>query len=166
MRWRMVQSLSSYKSSTLSNPILWHTKLIACTYSEWIKVERAINSDLLLVDKWYYLNNLERNKAKYEAIVMGKRWNKLTFRCENAIIHINSSLKILGVNINDLLKFDNHLFKISRKVLQQIVVARHLKKLFFFLSKLDVICIYLSMLRMLNIVLNHGTFVAKVLLTN
>jgi len=114
---------------------------IACTYSEWIKVERAINSDLLLVDKWYYLNNLERNKANYETIVMGKRWNKQTFRCENTIIHINSSLKILGVNINDLLKFDNHLFKISRKVSQQIVVARRLKKMLPFETGRD---LYLS----------------------
>ena len=37
------------------------------------EVERAINSDLALVDKWYDLNGLnKRNNSKYQAIVIGK----------------------------------------------------------------------------------------------
>ena len=73
-------------------------------HSECTEVERAINSDLALVDKWYYLNGLKRNNSKYQAIVMGKTQNKQTFRCENTIIPLTSHLEMLGVNIDDQLK--------------------------------------------------------------
>ena len=88
------------------------------------EVERTINSDLALVDKWYDLNGFhKRNNSKYQAIVMGKTSNKPTFRCKITIIHITSHLQMLGDNIDDQLKFDNYgVSKVSRKVSQQIAV--------------------------------------------
>ena len=48
---------------------------------------------------------------------MGRTENKLTFRCKNTIIPITSNLEMLGVNIDDQLKFDNYdVSKVSRKV--------------------------------------------------
>lgn len=96
-------------------------------------VFRQINGTIWIISKETRQNMKPLSWAKDET-----NWH---FRCENTIIHINSSLKILGVNISDLLKFDNHLFKISRKVSQQIVVARRLKKMLPFETGRD---LYLS----------------------
>ena len=55
-------------------------------HSECTEVERAINSDLALVEEWYNLNGLKKT------IVRGKIQNKPNFRCENTIIPITSQL--------------------------------------------------------------------------
>ena len=108
-------NLSSYADDT--NIVYAHTE-----------VERAINSDLAFVDKWYDLNGLnKRNNSKYQAIVIGKTQNKPTFRCKITIIpitpHLFPHLEILGVNIDYQLKFDNYdVSKVSTKVSQQIAV--------------------------------------------
>ena len=104
-------NLSSFAEDT--NIVYAHTE-----------VERAINSDLALVDKWYDLNGLnKRNNSKYQAIVIGKTQNKPTFRCKITIIPITPHLEMLGVNIDDQLKIDNYdVSKVSRKVSQQIAV--------------------------------------------
>ena len=88
------------------------------------EVDRAINSDLALVDKWYDLNGLnKRNNSKYQAIFIGKTQNKPTFSCKITIIPITPHLEMLGVNIDDQLKFDNYdVSKVSTKVSQQIAV--------------------------------------------
>ena len=85
-------------------------------HSECTEVERAINSDLALVEKRYDLNGLKKNNSKHQAIVRGKIKNKPNFRCENTIIPITSQLEMLGVNINNQLKFGNHVSEVSRKV--------------------------------------------------
>ena len=90
------------------------------------EAERAINSVLALVDKWYDLNGLKRNNSKYQAIFMGKTQNKPTFRSEN-IIPITSHSKMLSVNVDDQLKFNNHVSKVSNKVSQQIAVFSSLR---------------------------------------
>ena len=95
---------------------------ICCAHIESPEVERKISWDHALVDKWYDMNGLKRSNSKYQAIVKGKTQNKPTYRCENTIIPITSHLEILGSNIDDQFKFDNHVSEVSRKVSQQMVV--------------------------------------------
>ena len=89
-------------------------------------METAINSDLALVDKCYGLNGLKRSNSKYQATVPGRTQNKPTLRRENTI---TSHLEMLGVNIEDQLKFDNHVSEGSKKVSQQIAVLRRMKRM-------------------------------------
>ena len=57
-------------------------KQIFFAHSDYREVESAINSDLELVDKWYYENGLKRNNSKYQAIVKGKSDATPDFKCE------------------------------------------------------------------------------------
>ena len=59
----------------------------------------------------------------YQAIIMGKTQNKLTFRCENTIMPITPHLEMLGIDIDDQLKF-----KIFRKVSQQVFRKKGIQK--------------------------------------
>ena len=77
-------------------------------------VQELINTDLSHVDKWYEDNGMKRNPSKYQAIVMGKTQTKPEFRSENTVIPISEELDLLGVTIDDKLKFDKHVAKICR----------------------------------------------------
>ena len=73
---------------------------------------------------------------------MGKTQNKPTFRGENTIIPITFFFHLemlIGVNIDDQLKFDNHVSKVSRSDTTDSGTQAHEKKCY--LSKLDVICL-------------------------
>ena len=104
---------------------------ISYAHNDYREVESAINSHLELVDKWYDENGLQRNNSKYQAIVMRKSDVTLDFKCENSSIQVTKELEMLGITIDNKLKFDNHVAtsKICRKVSQQIAVLKRMKKM-------------------------------------
>lgn len=93
------------------------------------KVEEVINADLASVDQWYEQNGMRRNTSKYQAIVMGKTQVKPQFYCENTAIPITEDLEMLGVTVDDKMKFEKHIANICRKVSQQIAVLKRMKKI-------------------------------------
>ena len=106
-------------------------------HNDYREVESAINSDLELVDKWYDENGLKRNNSKYQAIVVGKSDATINFKCENSSIPVTKEFEMLGITIDNKLKFDNHLTKICRKVSQQIAVLKRMKKMLPFEIRRD-----------------------------
>ena len=105
------------------------------------KVEQVINTDLANVDQWYEQNGMKRNTSKYQAIIMGKMQVKPRFQCENAAIPITEDLEMLGVTVDDKMKFEKHIANICRKVSQQIAVLKRMKKILTFETRK---CLYLS----------------------
>ena len=105
------------------------------------KVEEVINADLARVDQWYEQNGMRRNTSKYQAIVMGKTQGKPQFHCENIAIPITEDLEMLGVTVDDKMKFEKHIAKICRKVSQQIAVLKRMKKILPFETRK---CLYLA----------------------
>jgi len=93
-------------------------------HKESAKIEKTINNDLARVDTWYEENGLRRNPVKYQAIAMGKAQNKPQFCCENTEIPITDDFEVLGVTIDDKLKFEIHVAKVCRKVSQQVAVLK------------------------------------------
>ena len=106
-----------------------------------VKVEEAINADLAHVDQWYEQNGMRRNTSKYQAIVMGKTQVKPQFHCEDIAIPITEDLEMLGVTVDDKMKFEKHIGKICRKVSQQIAVLKRIKKILPFETRK---CLYLA----------------------
>ncbi|CAB4019481.1 Hypothetical predicted protein, partial [Paramuricea clavata] len=93
------------------------------------KVEEVINSDLSKVDKWYKENRMQRNLSKYQAIVMGKPNANLEFRCENTTIPNCEEMELLGVTMDNKLKFEKHVAKICRKMSQQTAVLKRMRNI-------------------------------------
>ena len=93
------------------------------------KVEEVINADLPNVDKWYEQTGMKRNAPKYRAIVMGKSQVKPQFYCENTAIPITGELEMLGVAVDDKMKFERHLANVCRKVSLQITVLKLMKSI-------------------------------------
>ena len=92
-------------------------------------VEHAVNSDLGKIDKWYEENEMRRNHDKYKAMVMGRTSRDPVFKCEGTSIPLVEEEELLGVTVDNKLKFEAQIQKICRKVSQQIAVLRSMKKL-------------------------------------
>ena len=76
----------------------------------------VINADLANVDKWYEQNRMKMNASKYQAIVMGKSQVKPQFYCEITAIPITGELEMLGVALDDKMKFERQKANVCRKV--------------------------------------------------
>ena len=50
---------------------------------------------------------MKRNASKYQAIVMGKSQVKPQFYCENTGILITGELEMLGLAVDDKMKFES-----------------------------------------------------------
>ena len=92
------------------------------------RVEENINADLSNVDNWYKENGMKRNPSKYQAVVMGKTHTNLAFRCD-IVIPTSEEFELLGVTVDNKLKFDKHTAKVCRKVSQQIAVLKRMRNM-------------------------------------
>ena len=84
---------------------------------------------------------MKRNASKYQAIVMGKSQVKPQFYCENTTIPITEELEMLGVAVDDKMKFERHIANVCRKVSQQIAVLKRMKKILPFETRK---CLYVG----------------------
>lgn len=61
---------------------------------------------------------MKRNFNKYEVMVLGKVIvDELNFKCDNIIVSLSSEIELLGVTVDNELKFENYICSICRKVL-------------------------------------------------
>ena len=101
------------------------------------QVEHAINADLKKVDEWYEFNKMKRNHSKYQAITFGRVKRNPVLTCEGTVIPTQEEMELLGVTIDNKLKFEGQIRKICHKVSQQVAVLNRLKKILPFESRLD-----------------------------
>ena len=62
-------------------------------------------------------------------MVMGKTSRDPVFKCEGTSISLVEEVELLGVTVDNKLKFESQIKKICRKVSQQIAVLKRMKKL-------------------------------------
>ena len=72
---------------------------------------------------------MKRNLSKYQGYGNGYRKVNPEFRCENNIIPNGDALQMLGVTVDDMLKFDKQVVNTCRKVSQQIAVLKHMRNI-------------------------------------
>lgn len=109
-----------------------------------VKIQDNINSDLSFVDKWHLDNGMKRNHSKYQAIVMGKTQGKPKFCSENTVIPNNDSFEMLGVTMDETLKFDKHVAKICRKVSQQIASVKRMRNILPYEIRKSIYLLFIS----------------------
>ena len=80
-----------------------------------IKLER----DLQEVLEWYTANGMSANPSKFQILFLGlKRKNKLCLNINGQLITQSEHVKLLGVTIDNSLKFDTHVQSICKKANQ------------------------------------------------
>ena len=92
-----------------------------------------IKSELARVQTWIRTNKLSLNiqKTNYMIISSRKHIENINISLSGQPIAQSSHHKLLGIFIDDKLKFDKHLSQICSKMSQSVGVMRHISHLFY-----------------------------------
>ena len=68
---------------------------------------------------WFQNNNMQANPSKFQGIVIA-RGNEvatpLTFNIRDIDIPVNENVKVLGIHIDNKLKFDKHILELCKSI--------------------------------------------------
>ena len=90
-------------------------------------VEDGINLDLTNTIQWFQQNGMIANPDKYQALVLGNTAHDFNIKCKEKPIPVSSEIQLLGVTLDNKLKFDSHIASICRKVGRQVNALNRLK---------------------------------------
>ena len=88
--------------------------------------------------EWFQNNNMMVNPGKFQAIIIDKRkkcHTNETLKIGDKIIKASSSVKLLGVQIDNQLNFNVHISNICRSAANQFNALIRLKRFFSLLKK-------------------------------
>ena len=100
----------------------WQTYFL-CRYGSFDSPRNQKLWLIINVDKWFLENDTSRKHCKFQTMVMGHRKVNPEVRCENNIIPKSNALQMLGVTVNDMLKFDRLQFSCFRIIRKNIYVS-------------------------------------------
>ena len=93
------------------------------TVSELIKI---LESESEVVIDWFKINKMVVNPDKFQAIILDKR--KRDHTVDNQQIKVVSSVKLLGLQLDDKLNFNLHISNICKSAANQLNALIRLKK--------------------------------------
>ena len=92
-------------------------------------VQNNLRIDLENATSWFIQNGMKPNPDEYQAMVLGQTEDKLNFKLADVDIKITEKTCLLGVVLDNELKFDDHISSICRKVSAQISALNRLKNI-------------------------------------
>lgn len=97
-------------------------------------LKQVLEQETLLLIKWFENNFMQANPDKFQAICIGKNTfeNIESFQINNSEIKCEPNVNLLGVNIDFMLNFNNHISDICKKASRQLAVLKRIGK---FLTK-------------------------------
>ena len=72
-------------------------------------------------------NGMLASPDKYQALVLGNTAHDFDIKCEEKPLPVSSEIQLLGVTLDNKLKFDSHIASICRKVGGQVNALNRLK---------------------------------------
>ena len=93
----------------------------------------------ILID-WFYFNCMQANPEKFQAIAVGKKsaQKSPSFKIGDVNITCEDSVKLLGIDIDFMLNFDNHIKTICKKAVQQLNILKRIGRNLCKLSRLTI----------------------------
>ena len=116
---------------------------VAYIHKDLNTLKLVLENESLNLISWFEDNFMKANPDKFQAICAGKKChgNIKSFRIGDTDISCEDNVSLLGVNIDFMLKFDDHVSDICKKASKQLAV---LKRLGRFLTKQGKLVIYNS----------------------
>ena len=96
----------------------------------------ALQTDSIQLIEWFNVNKMQANPAIFQVLAVG---SKLIKKIQGSSISCESTVKLLGIEIDYQLNFDVHIGNICRKASQQLNI---LKRLGLYLDRLSKITIF------------------------
>ena len=102
-------------------------------------LSRALDNDTTATLSWSELNHMCANPDKFQAIVLGmKNPETISFKIGNTTIKPDDTVKLLGIELDYQLKFNNHVNQIGQKAARQINALKRLSKFLNFESRMAI----------------------------
>ena len=102
---------------------------IHCSSKDVRAVQNNLSIDFENVTSWFIQNGVKPNPDKYQAMVLGKTEDKLNFNLADIDIKTTEKTCLLGVVLDNELKFDDHISSICREVSAQVSALNRLKNI-------------------------------------
>ena len=100
-----------------------------CSGKDVRAVQNNLRIDVENATSGFIQNGIKPNPDKYQAMVLGKTEDKLNFKLADIDIKTTEKTCLLGVVLDNELKFDDHISSICRKVSAQISALNRLKNI-------------------------------------
>ena len=84
------------------------------------------NRELVGVDNWFQTNRLSLNVSKTSYMINSNQKNALDIKIRETILSKVSTVKILGVTLNENITFKNHVNKVNSNISKPVGVMRRL----------------------------------------
>ena len=102
---------------------------ILCSSKDVCAVQNNLNTDLENATSWFFQNGMKPNPDKDQAMVLGKTEDKLNFKLADIDIKTTDKTCLLGIVLDNELKFNDHISSICRKVSAHISALNRLKNI-------------------------------------
>ena len=79
-------------------------------------VEIEINKDLDRANTWFVNNGMKVNPPKHQAMILGNCKSKIQITLDGTGVPVTNHTVLLGMTIDNKLKFDMHVAGVCRKV--------------------------------------------------
>ena len=112
-------------------------------HNNLVVLKKVLEEESCILIDWFFNNFMKANPTKFQAICIGKNAheNIASFKVDSVEIKCEENVTLLGVNIDFMLSFDDHVTDICKKASKQLAV---LKRLGRFLTKQGKLTIYNS----------------------
>jgi len=111
------------KCSSFSNKLYADDTYLCLAHGDLKELKLMVNNELIKVDEWMHLNKLSINYAKSMYFLMGKSFNKaeeekrsFKIHINNVLIHWKTSVKYLGVLLDECLNWTFHVKYLKSKL--------------------------------------------------
>ena len=106
-------------------------------------LKKVLEDESCILIDWFFKNFMKANPSKFQAICIGKNAHDgiTSFNIDSVEIKCDDNVTLLGINIDFMLRFDDHVSEICKKASKQLAV---LKRLGRFLTRQGKMTIYNS----------------------
>ena len=91
-------------------------------------LREILQGESILLIQWFTQNLMKANLDKFQAICIGLKSHDAisSFKINDTIIKCDDNVTLLGVNIDFMLNFNDHISVICRKASQQLAVLKRI----------------------------------------
>ena len=83
----------------------------------------------LTILKWFRINSLKANPGKFQFMILGKKQcHKVKLTINSIVIKESNSVKLLGITIDNMLNFNEHINNLCRNAGYKLHALRRMRK--------------------------------------
>ncbi len=103
-------------------------------------VKDVLEKSSTIAIRWFRVNHMKANPGKFQAMVLSRANHiNLTFEIGNTVIKPSTSVRLLGVNIDEKLNFNEHIAQLCKKAGKQVNAMSRLSNVLGKDSKLSIL---------------------------